>query len=536
MTTDQRIFPESAELWRKRWNSFRVMWDQTDMRWDRLDEYIGDHNLPSTVRRDLSVDTLRGMLDRLREFGQQHFAFFYHGFVGSPDYAFAPFEKDAKLEPSLEWIRSEYSIGEFILATIFERLTFDLQVLDQAIDQRIMAAATVDWSAEKWEKKGIDEVLNIYNTTNTADDFALQCLLLFSNSFALDRVAAITYYRDAATMRVIPYAEVALIGLPISSLSTTNDMLAIPHEIGHFLYWNGKNPAENSSQPFHAWIKLQLEKDGDHPWLEEIVADIVSCLIGGQITTLSIQRLMETAVGKMFLYDDGKHPLPAIRPLIYLQVLEKKLLGDTQNLRNMWDEVLKKRTTQLDEQERDKFEKLIIFKEKTSEPDQEKHHYLTDTLYTLVDTLANLINIDTGQSVILPTRRLAQAEPVAEYAQLVENFIHNEEYERTSLRIDPSNKEENQTYLNPLLLPSDSTVLWKDQISQLFGQSVPDWLTNIKQPQDVKPPIGINTPAPPDGGENVTIPATDWLTVFDAGGWTSGGGGPTNFKDIRPLA
>jgi hypothetical protein len=88
-----------------------------------------------------------------------------------------------------------------------------------------------------------------------ADELAIGAMMMFKGSFALDRFAtAITYTWTTNTSRVIPYADVALIGLPISVLGNQEDVLAIPHEVGHFLFWNGK---KTTVDPFVKTTKRQ---------------------------------------------------------------------------------------------------------------------------------------------------------------------------------------------------------------------------------------------------------------------------------------
>jgi hypothetical protein len=252
MTKKQTISLESANTFRKRWISFRAMWHQTDLRWKRLNSY---KKITDQLREELSVNTLRGMLDRLSRFADDQYWFFYNGLVGASSVSFADVGSDANLDPRFSAYQSEYSIGDYVLSETFNRAAYDLQILDRAIDQRYMAITTVDWELTNWQEQGIDADLSISKAINMADELAIGAMMMFKGSFALDRFAtAITYTWTTNTSRVIPYADVALIGLPISVLGNQEDVLAIPHEVGHFLFWNGK---KTTVDPFVKTTKRQ---------------------------------------------------------------------------------------------------------------------------------------------------------------------------------------------------------------------------------------------------------------------------------------
>ena len=148
----------------------------------------------------------------------------------------------------------------------------------------------------------------------------------------LDNSSAITYHRQTATSRVVPYAPVALIGVPVTSLLETRDLLGIPHEFGHYLYWNRlrqegeRNLRDNwiCDDTFRTAID-DLPLDANDPvrtWEEEIFADVVGCMIGGPVAALSLQDLQRTVSYEAFFSREGVHPTPAIRPLICLAALE----------------------------------------------------------------------------------------------------------------------------------------------------------------------------------------------------------------------
>jgi hypothetical protein len=78
------------------------------------------------------------------------------------------------------------------------------------------------------------------------------------------------------------------------------------------------------------------------PWLEEIFADIYGCLIGGPVMALSSQDLAMAGSLKDFVENDDEHPAPALRPDIYLAVLEQVGGYDhtVAKLKERWDQCL----------------------------------------------------------------------------------------------------------------------------------------------------------------------------------------------------
>jgi hypothetical protein len=147
---------------------------------------------------------------------------------------------------------------------------------------------------------------------------------------------ALTYFHKSPVIRVIPYANVALIGIPYTSLSTTVDLCAIPHELGHFVYWNAKikhqYPEHDSKiyTPIYFALKnvLNNAKPGEIlpewllKWREEIFADVFGASVAGYVMALDFQDLMLATDAFEAALDDGEHPSPIVRPNIYLNVLK----------------------------------------------------------------------------------------------------------------------------------------------------------------------------------------------------------------------
>jgi hypothetical protein len=252
----------------------------------------------STLTRKKTIDRV---VAQLRAFGEKQFAFFYQGFQQT-----APF-----LQPNdnpLQGVAAQYVFG-----TIIDQIAHDSSVLEriemQRRDQHYCA------------------------TLQMADRIAYDALGYVSHLFQ-EPQTVLTYLQKSPDVRVVPYAPVALIGIPrtchplqmLSPQGMIRDLLAIPHELGHHLYWNGQDSTStNNNQLRHSRPINRLEPSNPAwlaAWFEEIFADIVTCVIGGPLAALSLQELQLQARNDWLLVDDGVHPVAAFRTYIYIETLK----------------------------------------------------------------------------------------------------------------------------------------------------------------------------------------------------------------------
>jgi hypothetical protein len=248
--------------------------------------------------------TLSKLAHCLQEFAGAQFDYFFEGFN----------RKDNPLSPS-----PEYPPKHVITVTL-QQISYDLEAIKWSVEQRL---------------HGGPETVKALQIGDKLAWGAMQPAL---NSFDLgENVSVVTYFQKFAEIRVIPYAPVALIGLPITCIRSdeetivARDYLATPHEVGHYVYWHAKMPAdaksngEASGQPLYQYLAKQVK---DIPfaleWLEEVFADVYGCLVAGPIIAQSFQDLQLRIRQKYFFTDDGKHPTPYIRPDIYTKVLHKR--------------------------------------------------------------------------------------------------------------------------------------------------------------------------------------------------------------------
>ena len=201
---------------------------------------------------------------------------------------------------------------EFVLRKILHQASFDLTVIQRAIAQRNIQT--------------LDDQLKIFDK--------LACLAIYTFVFRISHsslesppvpglikpVKPFVYFQRDTSVRIVPYANALLIGVPYMALEQPLDVLSIPHEIGHHVYQQGRFSA---TEP----IKLTLEKQFAgrsiwlRAWLEEIFADIYGFLIAGPITGFTIQDILSDNLPSGLVMDDGVHPVGVIRPYIYTELL-----------------------------------------------------------------------------------------------------------------------------------------------------------------------------------------------------------------------
>ena len=286
---------QRVDIWEKRWGALDRILQAT------LTVPANGHNIPRQ-------ETLQSLRQCLHAFGRSHFDFFKSGFAG---------KRGIILEPS-----SEYP-EEYVLNTILNQVAHDLDVLDRATHQRMSTA-----------------VPDMIKTLNRADTLAYTALEPAIQEHLIANTTVVTYFQKSVTVRIVPYAPVALIGIPFSAIDSPRDLLAIPHEVGHYVYRHGIFQAEHSGSRVAAVLRNELS---DRPqwllnWLEEIFADIYGCLVAGPVIALSFQALAGDSTLTEFTEDDGEHPVHAVRSNVYTSILRRSRFSEeaTKALEHGW--------------------------------------------------------------------------------------------------------------------------------------------------------------------------------------------------------
>lgn len=296
----------------------------------------------SLVGQALAVNTPRYTtvaltLKCLHAFAEKQFKFFHNGFeaVTDPD-------SDGNHRGFLDF--DPIYPAEYAMHLTAEQVANDIDVILRASSHRSPAFAS-----EPMQQRLILADRLAYHALTPAIGTPGQRIITEST--------VLTYFQKSPAIRMLPYAPVALIGLPLTVQQvafTYRDLLAIPHEVGHHVYWRRFNPtpyAKNVRDDVEEMLDKELHTlpDWIRSWKEEIFADIYSCLIAGPVSALAIQELMKGFPANQSVADHGAHPAPIIRPFVHIAVLEvvaasveesvnkQRLTNAAQALRTEWN-------------------------------------------------------------------------------------------------------------------------------------------------------------------------------------------------------
>lgn len=158
---------------------------------------------------------------------------------------------------------------------------------------------------------------------------------------------AVTYLHKTYDITRFAFSQVPIIGAPFSALHLPESWLSIPHEAGHYIFWNGTATMGEFASFYaaleEAVINALSETLGKRTgtghfrrtgeiyrtwfvWLNEIFADIYGTLVAGPAIGWSMQRLLRSRLNRRDLFhihDDPDHPDPYIRPFIHSITLRR---------------------------------------------------------------------------------------------------------------------------------------------------------------------------------------------------------------------
>lgn len=286
-------------------------------RWKALHDYITQLGKDSALAGDPTFPrgaALQNVIGALIPFAQSHFDFFSGLF------------QPGGLNSAINFP------NEFVMRQVINRIADDAQVIQNCIDQR---RAWKDPSQAQAQKV----LLQADNLAWAALRFAVNRGLLPAET------TAITYFQKNTSIRVIPYASVALIGIPITCLENPIDFLSIPHEIGHYVYWNSGIFVDG--RPASIQSKLTNAMKGEPYWLQrwkqEVFADTYGALVAQAAIACSFQDLEYEGSKTDLMLDDKKHPAPIVRPDIYNEAVRRHNSDLAASLSDRWGNLIQNR-------------------------------------------------------------------------------------------------------------------------------------------------------------------------------------------------
>jgi hypothetical protein len=462
-----------------------------DTRWKSLDGVMDDltrADSRSILRSPSRQETLRCIVKCLRAFTRSQFEFFRTGF------------ENYWTQKSLHPLEPEYP-ADSVFGAILDQAASDLEVIQRAADQRAQGSAMVRKALVK------------------ADNYAFEVLKpAITGGLLPNGTTVVTYLQKTPAVQVIPYAPVALIGIPFTCVPPTDseDMkkvarnyLSIPHEVGHYVFWHGYSKVK--SERIHNYIARVTPRNPAwcSKWIEEIFADVYGCLFGDPAIALSCQDMqLEYALSK-FVESDGEHPNPAVRPYIYQQVLAAK--GDVdlaERLRKRWESLL---------QERDVDGEIILpgnLRSAVSEVIQS----VTESQNVTVNAEAS--SAGAGAKAESAKKAGAKAEaakkPVNRVIDAAYNLLPRPNGAAPESPAVADMEDVYNKFGDHLVLVGDNSSDLDKKLPELDCSLIPEigstdlWIDAIKKS---------------DSSVKLALPQDVWVRVLQAGGWTNKGGG-----------
>ncbi len=252
------------------------------------------------VQETMQVYNSLSLLESLKRFADEGFKFFLDGYYSKKNLPVS-----ANCPP-----RS-------VMRTIVSQVSVDLGVIQDAVNQR-----------RRLDGRATQQAC----TVAMADQLSSMALsLAIDAGYLPPQTFVITYLAKSIRSRLVPYSDALLISVAYASIHTgehpSRDFLAIPHEIGHHLFWNGRHP--NTQNMLRDELLQRAASAGIAAddwrlnWLEEMFADTYALLLAGPVIILDFQDMLDDDMSSHFREDTDKHPIPEIRPFIQTDILRR---------------------------------------------------------------------------------------------------------------------------------------------------------------------------------------------------------------------
>jgi len=301
-----------------------------------------------------------------------------------------------------------------------------------------------------------------------------------------------TYFRKFPAIRLIPYANVALIGIPFTAVYRPQDLLATPHEIGHQVFWRWRELRVIAEE-----MRRSLPVYAYH-WAEEIFADTFGVLTAGPAAALFAQLLESSFDSTHFLQDDGAHPVSVLRPFVHLKALNDPANPIIKELSNDWNSYRKVRSDTALEFDNPGHGKVRIDNAVGKRGQDEYHHRLpVFPVDKLVDKFQELLATRTK----VGNNPWWMNPPAADTADLYPKFKqHLQDLDLTH----PVDELADEPAITDLLKLSYDQISYKD----------PSWAAVVEPFLEEEPNKVLG---------KASIPPQDWLPLMDMDAWADKG-------------
>lgn len=254
------------------------------------------------VQEAMQIYNCLSLLESLKRFADEGFSFFLDGYYSKNN---LPVTAD--------------SPPRSVMRTLVNQVSEDLGLIQDAVNQR----------------RRLDGRATLQScTVAMADQLSRMALgLAVDAGYLPSETIVITYLAKSIRARLVPYSDALLISVAYASMHSldsdhpSRDFLAIPHEIGHHLFWNGRHPETQNmlrDELLHNAANAGMKADDWRlNWLEEMFADTYALLLAGPVIILDFQDMLDDDMSSHFREDTDKHPIPEVRPFIQTEILRR---------------------------------------------------------------------------------------------------------------------------------------------------------------------------------------------------------------------
>jgi hypothetical protein len=236
-----------------------------------------------------------------------------------------------------------------LLRESFRQMSIDCEIMQRAMIQR------------RWQQNSPTQFImssQAYSVLIT-DKLAHKALAPFQHLLpSHPNISILTFFSEKTHIRQLPYTDqFILVGLSYDCTPPnlrkgvyvpkilnqgkhvpTFELMAIPHEVGHYLYhqariYNGKSFAD---------LGVGFKENAYAHWCEEIFADLYGCLVAGPLSALGMQALLASGNKERLWHDDEDHPTPILRPYIMSEILRVLSQSESQSLRDSEEQQLER--------------------------------------------------------------------------------------------------------------------------------------------------------------------------------------------------
>lgn len=219
-----------------------------------------------------------------------------------------------------------------IVRSCFRNLAIDHEIIQRAAVQRRWTQGNNSDAGAFMSEQAMELLI--------MDKLAIKALAPFKRLLPIEnnQLAVITYLSDKTHIRHVPYSDqIILVGVSYDRVPQVGilfddksligepfhafELMAIPHEIAHFVYEHGQIEVDGEPMTFPQISQRFEHVNPYYKWCEEIFADLYGCIVAGPLAILSMQALLVSIDRDRAWKDDHDHPTPVLRVFVLNEML-----------------------------------------------------------------------------------------------------------------------------------------------------------------------------------------------------------------------